>query len=73
MNLNGFTRINNTDALSLYEYGLLKHKGMIGIPQIPYFPRMSNLNMKDCKGTRHVIMRNGECTSKLYTLHEGVH
>ena len=46
---------------------------MIGIPQIPYFPRIYNLNIKDYKRMRHVIMRNGECTSKLYTLLEGVH
>ena len=25
------------------------------------------------KGMKHAIMRNGEYTSKMYTLHEGVH
>ena len=24
-------------------------KGMISIPQIPYFPKMSNINIKACK------------------------
>ena len=29
-------------------------------------------NIKACKWMRHVVMRNGECIWKLYTLHEGV-
>ena len=35
--------------------------------------KMSNFSIKACEGMKHAKMKNGECTSKLFTLHEGVH
>ena len=32
-----------------------------------------NSSIKACEGMKRVIMRNGECTSEVYTLHEGEH
>ena len=31
-----------------------------------------NLSIKACEGMKHAIIRNGECTLKIYTLHESV-
>ena len=30
-------------------------------------------HIKACKRMKHAVMRNGECTLEIYTLHEGVH
>ena len=55
-----------------WEYRLLKHKRDNTSQQSR---RMFNLTPKlvYSKWTRHIIMRNGECILRLYTLHEGVH
>ena len=34
--------------------------------------KCQTLNIKSCEGMKHVIMKIGECTSKMYTLHEGL-
>ena len=48
----------------------------IHIPQKPYIPviqEMSNYRYQSLWSNKHAIMRNRECTSKMYSLHEGVH
>ena len=35
--------------------------------------KLANFNIKACKGMNYAIIRIGECTSKMYILHKGVH